>query len=61
MRKNKRLLLGIVVSAAISAGTHAAWAQTVPEGSAPQTAAAPAMEESVFNVLTDKVTILMRD
>lgn len=55
MRKNKKLLLGIVVSAAISAGTHAAWAQTVPEGPAPQTATAPVMEEPVFNVLTDKV------
>jgi hypothetical protein len=55
MRKNKKLLLGIVVSAAISAGTHAAWAQTVPEEPAPQTAAAPVMEEPVFNVLTDKV------
>jgi len=55
MRKNKKLLLGIAVSVAISAGTHATWAQTVPEGSAPQTATAPVMEEPVFNVLTDKV------
>jgi len=55
MRKNKKLLLGIAVSVAISASTHATWAQTVPEVSAPQTATAPVMEEPVFNVLTDKV------
>jgi len=55
MRKNKKLLLGIAVSVAISAGAHATWAQTVPEVSAPQTATAPVMEEPVFSVLTDKV------
>jgi len=55
MLKNKKLLLGMVVSAVISAGSHSAWAQTVPEGSATQTASAPVMEEPVFNVLTDKV------
>ncbi len=55
MRKNKKLLLGMVVSAVISAGPYSAWAQAVPEGSATQTATAPIMEESVFSVLTDKV------
>ncbi|RMQ99081.1 hypothetical protein ALP94_03263 [Pseudomonas savastanoi pv. glycinea] len=55
MLKNKKLLLGMVVSAVISAGSHSTWAQTVPEGSATQTASAPVMEEPVFNVLTDKV------
>lgn len=55
MRKNKKLLLGIAVSVVISAGTHATWAQSVPEGSAPQTVPAPVMEEPVFSVLTDKV------
>lgn len=55
MRNNKKLLLGMVVSAVISAGPLSAWAQSVPEGSATQTATAPVMEEPVFNVLTDKV------
>lgn len=32
MLKNKKLLLGMVVSAVISAGSHSAWAQTVPGG-----------------------------
>ncbi|MBC3949971.1 hypothetical protein [Pseudomonas folii] len=58
MRKNKKLLLGMVVSAVISAGPHSAWAQAVPEGSATQTTTTPEMEEPVFNVLTDKVHTL---
>ncbi len=58
MLKNKKLLLGLVVFAALSAGTHATWAHSVPEGNATPVAVAPVMEEPVFNVLTDKVHII---
>lgn len=55
MRKNKKLLLGIAVSAVLSAGTHAAWAQVVVEGSVAQVSPAPTVEEPVFSVLSDKI------
>lgn len=55
MRKNNKLLLGIVVSAVLSAGTHAAWAQAVVEGSVAQVSPAPTVEEPVFSVLSDKI------
>lgn len=55
MFKNKKLLSGLAVSAAILAGAHSVWAQAVPEGAISQTAAASTVEEPVFNVLTDKV------
>ena len=55
MRKNKKLLLGIVVSAVFLAGTHAARAQAVDEGSVAQVPPAPTVEEPVFSVLSDKI------
>lgn len=55
MHKNNKLLLGVVVFAALSAGTVTAWAQIVPELSAIPAVTAPTLEEPVFNVLTDKV------
>jgi len=55
MCKNKKLMLGIVVSAVIATGAHATWAQTASEGVVPQAASEPMVEEPVFNVLTDKV------
>ncbi|HEX8542511.1 MAG TPA: hypothetical protein VF671_12455 [Pseudomonas sp.] len=55
MNKNKKIVLGTVVSAVLSAGTHAAWAQAVVEGSVAQVSPAPTVEEPVFSVLSDKI------
>ena len=44
MCKNKKLMLGIVVSAVIAMGTHATWAQTASEEIVPQAVAEPMVE-----------------
>jgi len=54
MRKNKKILLGVVVSAVLSAATHAAQSDTVVDARV-ASASAPAVEQPVFSVLADKV------